>query len=247
MFNPKSFSRLTCILDKGLPLSLVRSYLQLGAEFIDVVKIGWGTSLLLSDITERIALYKDFGIAVCNGGTLYEMYQKSDDFQSFKDLIFNYGFNLVEISDGTIEIPSALKCEHISYLSDFLPVFSEVGSKDSNTIVAPIKWVNQIIEEFASGSSGVILEGRESGSSGLYRTSGELRYGLIEEILSSDISSSQLIFEAPQKDLQVEIIKIIGPDVNLANISFEDILPLECLRRGYRSDTLELLDPESLA
>ena len=175
--------------------------------------------------------------AVCCGGTLFEIAvcrNKVDDYIAF---LKDHGFRLVEISDGVIDMPTADKLGYIERLAKDFQVLSEVGSKDASVVVAPYRWVKQIKEELAAGAWKVITEGRESGTVGLYRESGEIRHGLIEEI-EVQIDASNLMFEAPQKAQQVWLIKHFGCNVNLGNIPPHEVISLETIRQGLRADTM---------
>ena len=129
------------------------------------------------------------------------------------------------------------KCEYINELANKkMTVFSEVGYKSSKKILAPSKWINLMEKEIEAGSWKVIAEARESGNVGLYRSGGEVRSDLIEEILTK-IPKDKILWEAPKKQQQVFFIKLLGANVNLGNIGTHDVVPLECLRLGLRGDT----------
>jgi phosphosulfolactate synthase len=234
----KRASGRTHILEKGLGLNYLEDLLQVNANLIDFCKLGWGTSLLFGDLQKRLDLYKKYDIEVSLGGTLFEVFFVKKKLDVYKAWLKELGIKSVEISDGTIEISSAVKLGLIEEFSKDFVVYSEVGSKDSEAIVSPAKWVRAIQDEYKSGSSYVILEGRESGTAGMYRGSGEIRMGLIDDILDSGIKPETLIFETPQKAQQSWIIKKMGANVNVGNIAIEDVIPLETLRQGLRSDTL---------
>lgn len=229
---------LTSILDSGLGLAALRDLLEVAGPFIDIAKIGWATSLVLSDLSERLALYRSFGIDPCFGGTLFEYVTLTDQLENYRKMLQQHGIEWVEVSDGSIEIDEIDKLRAIERLSADFRVLSEVGSKDSSAIVSPARWVRAITNELDAGASIVILEGREAGNAGLYRSSGEMRTGLVDEIIEAGIPKHQLLFEAPLKQHQVYLIQTLGPEVNLGNIAPDDAVPLETLRLGLRSDTL---------
>lgn len=236
--NKTIFSRLTCLLDKGVPLSILESYLDAYSKYIRIAKLGWGTCLIDNKLADRIKIYESYDIKICPGGTLFELFYKRDKKEDYLNYIKKNNFTACEISDGTIDINFEEKLNFINSASKDFFCLSEVGSKDPDTIVAPNKWCKQIKDELNAGADLVILEGRESSNAGIYRGSGELRKGLIEEILDSGIKLTDLIFEANNKANQVEILKLYGENVNFGNICFDDVLPLETLRLGIRSDTL---------
>ena len=230
--------RRTQILDKGLGRRQIEDMLEVAGDLIDLVKLGWGTALVTTGVADKIKHYQNGGIEVCLGGTLLEVYNRRGEIDQFRDYISGLGLTHVEVSDGTIDLPLDEKLSLISRFAGDYTVYSEVGQKDPEVVVTPAKWVTAIKAELEAGASKVILEGRESGTAGMYRTSGEIRMGLIDEILDAGIPPEKLIFETPNKASQTWFIRHIGVDVNLANIPPEDVISLETLRLGLRADTL---------
>ena len=229
---------ITHVLDRGLALSGVDGLIEVAGDSVDLVKLGWGTALATGNLRPKLARYAEHGIPVVLGGTLTEIALAQDRLQGLIDYIAELGLRHVEISDGSIEIEHARKVELIARLvSEGLTVLSEVGSKDATEIMAPYRWVELIKAELDAGAWKVIAEARESGTVGLYRDSGEVRMGLVDEIAHA-VDPANLIFEAPRKDQQVWFLKRFGPDANLGNIAPEDVLSLETLRLGLRSDTI---------
>ena len=230
---------LTMVIDTGYPLGLVRDYLELGADLIDYVKLGWGTALVTKELETKLALYREFHIPLSFGGTLFELALIQDRVAQFESFLLQNGVEYVEISDGTVSMSLEEKLEYIAYFAKRgFKVLSEVGSKDTKAVVAPKKWVKETKSALDAGAWKVIAEGRESGKAGLYRESSEIRTGLIEELLD-EVPLEDLIFEAPQKAQQVWFITEFGSNVNLGNIAFGDIIALETLRLGLRGDTLK--------
>ncbi len=228
---------MTHVMDKGLGLADIRSMVEMGGDYIDIVKLGWGTSYVTGILREKLDLYNSLGIPVVCGGTLLEVAEVRGKIDGYRSWLFEQGFASVEVSDGTIDMPRERKLELISLFAQDFQVLSEVGSKDAEEISAPYQWVEWIKEEQQAGSWKVITEARESGTAGIFRTTGEVRSGLIDEI-AHEIDVTTLLFEAPQKDQQAWFIKHFGPDVNLGNIPPDEVIPLETLRRGLRSDTM---------
>lgn len=228
---------ITHVLDKGMGMSAVKDFLDMAADYIDIVKLGWGTSYITANTREKIALYSQYGIPVCLGGTLLEAFIHQEKVDQYADWILDLGITHVELSDGVIEMAHDDKLRLIEKLSKKFRVLSEVGSKDSSVVVAPYKWVKFIKDELDAGAWKVVTEGRESGTVGIFRESGEIRAGLIDEIVN-EVKPCNLIFEAPQKIQQVWFVKAFGSNVNLGNIAPEEIIPLETLRLGLRGDTL---------
>ena len=228
---------LTMVMDKGISTQEAKMLIDSSKDFIDIIKFGFGTALITKNIKEKIKLYHENGIKVYLGGTLFEAFIARDMFHEYCEFISELGLNTVEVSDGSIKMDHDKKCKYIETLaSKKLTVFSEVGYKSSNKIMAPSKWIDMMAKEIDAGSWKVIAEARESGNVGLYRSGGEVRSDLIEEILTK-IEKDKILWEAPQKQQQVFFIKLLGENVNLGNIGTHDVIPLECLRLGLRGDT----------
>ncbi len=226
----------TMAMDKGLSLREVEDFLSVAAEYIDIVKLGWGTSYVTPNLDKKIALYQEHGIPVYFGGTLFEAFVIRNQFKDYLELLKKYNVIHAEVSDGSLIMPHELKLKYISELAKTCTVFSEVGSKDVDKIIPPYKWIELMRKELDAGAWKIIGEAREGGNVGLFRSSGEVREGLVEEILTQ-IPSEQILWEAPQKGQQVWFIELLGANVNLGNISPNEVLPLETIRLGLRGDT----------
>jgi phosphosulfolactate synthase len=231
---------LTHVMDKGLNLRDIEGLFDTAGQFVDIVKLGWGTSYVTNNLEKKIALYRSFETPVVCGGTLFEAAYLRGKLDEYRQWLVDSRFSHVEISDGTIELPRERKLELIAELAADFVVLSEVGSKDAETVYAPYQWVEWMREELAAGAWKVITEGREGGTAGIYRPTGEMRTGLIDEIVHS-IELGDIIFEAPTKASQAWFVKQFGPEVNLGNIPPEEVIPLETLRLGLRADTLREL------
>ncbi len=239
-------SGLTHVMDKGLNLRDIEGLFDTAGEYVDVVKLGWGTSYVTNNLEKKISLYRSFATPVVCGGTLFEAAYARDRLDEYKSWLVQQRLSHVEISDGTLEMPRERKLELIADFARDFVVLSEVGSKDAEVVYAPYEWVQWIREELDAGAWKVITEARESGTAGIFRPSGEMRTGLIDEI-AHGIDVGDLIFEAPTKSSQAWFIKHHGPDVNLGNIPPDEVIPLETLRLGLRADTLrEILLGESV-
>src|SRR3954447_25671749 len=229
---------LTHVLDRGLSLAQVDGLVEVAGDSVDIVKLGWGTAVATGNLEPKLARYRDHGIPVVLGGTLTELAIHQGRIDGLVGWLRELGMQHVEVSDGTITLEPSEKRALIGQLAgEGFTVLSEVGSKDSEMIMAPYRWVEQIEAELEAGAWKVIAEARESGTAGIYRPTGEIRQGLIDEITHA-IPSERLLFEAPQKEQQVYLIRRFGPDVNLGNIAPDDVLALETLRLGLRSDTM---------
>jgi len=233
--KPRS-SGFTMVMDKGLSLRQVEDFLEVSGQHTDIVKLGWATSYVTPNLTEKLKLYRDAGIPVYFGGTLFEAFIVRGQFDEYRRVLDQYQMDYAEVSDGSITIDHEEKCNYIKTLSSQVTVISEVGSKDVEKIFAPYKWIKLMNAELEAGSWKVIAEARESGNVGIYRDSGEVRQGLVDEILTQ-IPEEKIIWEAPQKAQQVWFIKLIGANVNLGNIAPAEVIPLETIRLGLRSDT----------
>ncbi len=227
---------LTMVMDKGLSIREVENFLEVAGPHTDLVKLGWSTSFVTPNLGEKLKVYHDAGMPVYFGGTLFEAFIIRNQFEDYRKVLDKYGMKYAEISDGSIDIPHEEKCEYIRKLSEQITVISEVGSKDAQKIFAPYKWIALMKAELEAGSWKLIAESREGGNVGIYRDSGEVRQGLIDEILTQ-IPEDCIIWEAPHKDQQVWFIKLLGANVNIGNVTPAEVIPLETLRLGLRGDT----------
>ena len=227
---------LTMVIDKGSSLNECKNLIESSGEYIDLLKLGWSTSLLTKDLVKKIELFRKADISVYFGGTLFEAFVIRNQFKDYVKVLKKYKLEYAEVSDGSIDIPHKKKCEYITELSNYVTVLSEVGSKDTKKIIPPYKWIRQMKSELEAGSWKVIGEARDSGNVGLFRQSGEVRQGLVEEILT-EIPTNKIIWEAPQKAQQVWFVQLSGPNVNLGNISGNEVISLETIRLGLRGDT----------
>ena len=227
---------ITMVIDKGSSLQECKNLIESSSDYIDFVKFGWTTSNFSKNLKEKIELFKKANINVYFGGTLFEAFAIRDQFQDYIDILKEYDLKYAEVSDGSISIPHKKKCEYIEKLAKHVIVFSEIGSKDEKKIIPPYKWIKQMKAELNAGSWKVIGEARESGSVGLFRSSGEVRQGLVEEILT-EIPTEKILWEAPQKVKQVWFVKLLGQNINLGNISGNEVISLETIRVGLRGDT----------
>jgi phosphosulfolactate synthase len=240
-FEPRS-GGLTHVLDKGLGPRAWEDVLETSGVYIDIVKLGWGTAYVTPNLRRKLEVLS--GKPVVIGGTFFEVVYVKGKVDEYKRWLTDLGLTHVEISDGTVEIPREEKLELIADLARDFTVLSEVGSKDSEVNFAPYLWVQWIKEELEAGAWKVITEARESGTAGIFRPSGEMRTGLIDEIVN-DVEVADLMFEAPTKASQAWFVKEFGPTVNLGNIPPDEVIPLETLRLGLRGDTLkEVLLPD---
>ena len=231
---------LTMVIDGGIPLGLFTDLMEFGAEFIDYVKFGWGTSIVAGRMREKIGVLEANDIGFYFGGTLFEKFVLQGRFEDYRRYCEQYSCRHVEVSNGTIDMSNAEKAGYIRKLAADYTVVSEVGFKDPgrSDLLPSSEWIACITEDLDAGASLVTLEARESGKSGICRADGALRYGLVEDVLSAGIPDRQLLFEAPTTALQAHLIARIGPDVNLGNVPAQGVIGTETLRLGLRADTL---------
>jgi phosphosulfolactate synthase len=228
---------ITLVLDKGYSVREAEDFCEVASEKVDIIKLGWGTSYVTQNLEAKLDVYAKYEIPVYFGGTLFEAYMLRDQLDAYISLMLRYNVRHVEVSNGTIWLSDKKKLDIINKLSNEFTVLSEVGSKNPNDIMPPYKWVKMINGELEAGAWKVICEARESGTVGVFRPNGEVRSGLIDEI-ADQISVDHLIFEAPQKEQQVWFIRKFGSNVNLGNIQPSEVISVETLRLGLRSDTL---------
>jgi phosphosulfolactate synthase len=240
---------LTHVMDKGLTCAQIDGLFEVAGAYVDIVKLGWGTSYVTANLAQKLARYRHHDVEIVCGGTLLEVAEARGRFDAYRSWLSDQGFSCVEVSDGTIAMPRERKLEIIDVLARDFRVLSEVGSKDDDPgegMFAPYQWVNWIREELATGAWKVITEARESGTAGIFRRSGEVRSGLIDELVH-ELPVDDLLFEAPQKAQQAWFVRHFGRDVNLGNIPPDEVIPLETLRLGLRADTLRDMLPSSTA
>ena len=243
MVKPRA-SGLTMVIDGGVPRGLFSDLIELGAEYTDYVKFGWGTSVVTGCLREKISVLDRHGIGYYFGGTLFEKFVLQGRCEDYRRFCEAHSASHVEVPNGTIEMSNTEKAGYIRKLAPDFRVVSEVGFKDPgrSEMLPPSEWVAAIREDLDAGASLVTLEARESGKSGICRPDGELRYGLIEDVLHltqrGGIGIDSLLFEAPTTALQTHMITRIGPNVNLGNVPAQGVIGLETLRLGLRADTL---------
>ncbi|HLK28966.1 MAG TPA: phosphosulfolactate synthase [Puia sp.] len=232
-------SGITMVMDKGLSVEETKNFLSISYPHVDIVKLGFGTSFVTPVLKEKLEVYKSYNIPVYFGGTLFEAFLIRNMFDEYINVCKEYGITYMEVSDGSINIPHAEKCGYIEKMTKHGTVLSEVGSKDAEHIIPPYKWIELMRAELNAGASYVIAEAREAGNVGIYRGSGEVREGLVQEILTQ-IPAEKILWEAPQKSQQLYFIELIGCNVNLGNIAPTEVIPLEAMRIGLRGDTFHL-------
>jgi phosphosulfolactate synthase len=238
--RPRSYG-LTMINDKGLSVMEARNLVSGAGPHVDLVKLAFGTPLFTEGVHEKIRLFLDAAIPVFFGGLLFEACVIRGQFEDYIGLLKEYQITHIEVSDGSIDITHAEKCKYIEKLSKYGTVLSEIGSKDKDRehITPPYQWIRLMQAELGAGSSYIVAEARESGNVGIYRDSGEVREGLVQEILTK-VPAEKILWEAPQKDQQLYFLTLIGANANLGNINPAEVVALEAMRLGLRGDTFSL-------
>ncbi|MVT09022.1 phosphosulfolactate synthase [Chitinophaga tropicalis] len=238
---------ITMVTDKGLSLQDAKDFLSVAAPHVDMVKLAFGTAYVTPNLDEKIKVYQSYNIPVYFGGLLFEAFVIRNQFDDYLDILKKYNVNYVEVSDGSLSIPHAEKCGYIEKLAKLGTVLSEVGSKDKDRehITPPYRWIELMNAELSAGAQYIIAEARENGTVGLYRDSGEVREGLVQEILTK-IPGEKIIWEAPRKDQQLYFLDLIGCNANLGNIASNEVISLEAMRVGLRGDSFHFyLDGDS--
>lgn len=237
---------ITMVMDKGLSIEEAKNFMSVSHPHVDIVKLGFGTAYVTPNLREKLAVYQSFDIPIYFGGTLFEAFLVRNQFQDYIDVCKEFNITHMEVSDGSISIPHAEKCGYIEKLTKHGVVLSEVGSKDAAHIIPPYKWIELMKAELEAGSTYVIAEAREAGNVGIYRGTGEVREGLVQEILTQ-IPAEKILWEAPQKAQQLYFLELIGCNVNLGNIAPSEVIALETMRIGLRGDSFELYLNKELA
>ncbi len=236
---------LTMVMDKGLSIRQAEDFISVSGDFVDFVKLGFGTSVVTKNLKEKIKLYHQAGIKVYLGGTLLEAFIVRNKLDDYIRHISELGLQCAEVSDGSITIDHGKKCDIINRLSKEFTVVSEVGSKEEGVIIHPARWISMMQSELQAGAFKVIAEARESGTVGIFHKNGAAHILLINRIVNK-VKLENIIWETPQKSQQVYFIKLFGANVNLGNIAYDDVIPLETLRLGLRGDTFFTFLPQDL-
>jgi phosphosulfolactate synthase len=236
---------MTMVMDKGLSMRQAEDLLAVGSDYVDFIKLGFGTSVVSKNLKEKIRLYTSAGMKVYLGGTLLEAFIVRNKFDEYVKCINDLGLNCAEVSDGSITLDHEKKCDIIHRLSREFTVVSEVGSKEEGVIIHPARWISMMQSELEAGAMKVIAEARESGTVGIFHKNGSAHTLLINRIVNK-VKIENIIWETPQKSQQVYFIKLFGANVNLGNIGPDDVIPLETLRLGLRGDTFFTFLPETM-
>lgn len=235
----------TMVLDKGMPLAWIEPLLPAAGAFMDIWKMGWGTSYLERDVAAKIDLLARAGIRASVGGTLLEIAWAQGRAGACLDWAASAGFPCIEVSNGSVDMPPGEKARLIERASRRFLVLSEVGSKDPRASAVPREWADEVARDLDAGATWVIAEGRESGTVGLYEPDGTVRAALVDALVA--VSPDRVLFEAPRKDQQAWLIRHLGANVSLGNVAPTEVMGVEALRLGLRADTIRLAQRASAA
>ena len=227
---------LTHVIDKGLGPRAWEDVLETSGEYIDIVKLGWGTAYVTPNLQRKLEVLKEKPVVI--GGTFFEAVYAQGKLDEYKRWLGELGLTHVEISDGVVDLPRERKLELIADFARDFTVLSEVGSKDSSVEYTAAEWTQWLQEELDAGAWKVIAEAREGGTAGIFDSGGGMRTELVGEIAEA-VGVDNVVFEAPTKAAQAWFVKRFGPAVNLGNIPPDEVIPLETLRLGLRGDTLK--------
>jgi len=233
---------LTIVIDKGMGLSKMRDMLQTASEYIDMIKLGFGTPALYKPeiLREKIHLAVSHGVDIFPGGTFLEVAIMQGKMEYFIHAARDTGFTAIEVSDGAIDLGDRLRARAVEMAVALgLKVFTEVGKKEPGNVLCFKDLIRLAKRDLNNGAYRVIVEGRDPGKDvGLYDERGRLIEKEAKELLSSLGDPFLLIWEAPRKEQQQDLILHFGINVNIGNVSPWEVIALEALRVGLRSDTL---------
>ena len=234
---------LTMVIDKGIGLNLLKDLIQTAGDYIDIIKLTFGTSAFYSKnlLMEKNSIITSSGIDVMPGGTFLEVASWQGVLDNYLKRAKQLGFSTIEVSDGTIEISMATRKDIMKKSLDMgFKVITEVGKKDPKENL-PISQIHKLIsEDIKNGASKVIIEAREAGKGvGIFNADGKTKVEEIEKIIKGVLDVDILIWEAPLKNQQQDLILRFGTNVNLGNIPHDEVLATEALRQGVRGDTLK--------
>ena len=234
----------TMVIDNGLGPGQVRDMLSVAGRWMDHWKLGFGTSALTPEgaLREKLDTLRGNGLLVFPGGTLFEAAALRERETEFFRRAAHLGFNAVEISEGSIDLPPDRRRQAIETARGRdLAVISEVGKKDPQAQPSAGQMAEQALLDMQWGAGWVVVEGRESGTGvGVFNDAGAVDLKAVETIAGeAGEAAGRLVWEAPLKNQQAVFIRRFGGNVNLGNINPAGVLALEALRAGLRFETLQ--------
>jgi phosphosulfolactate synthase len=241
--KPRRHGR-TMIMDKGLGVHAFQDLLETSGDFVDMIKLGFGTASLYTPniLKQKIEMAACHDVCIYPGGTFLEIAVSINEVDAFFEGVKMAGFTAIEVSEGTIDLNRRMRTELIERGIDAgLRVITEYGKKSWGSMINVDLFMEMFLTDLEAGAEMVIVEARESGLGvGLFDENGRCRDRELTQILHSVKDLSLIMWEAPLKDQQIHLIKQIGPQVNRGNIAPSDLFTLEAMRRGLRSDTFAL-------
>jgi phosphosulfolactate synthase len=234
---------LTMVLDKGLGRYETEDLMATAADYVDFLKLSFGTSAFYDEgiLRQKVEITTGAGVDIYPGGTFLEVTVWQGRYAEYLKRAGELGFTAIEVSDGTMEMNDEQRADCVKRALDAgFKVITEVGKKSPDEKVASAEMHRLITHDLELGASVVIVEAREGGKGiGVFDKSGAVDEGEIDLILSGVEDPAKLMWEAPLKNQQQYMILRFGNNVNLGNIPTGDVLALEALRQGLRGDTLK--------
>lgn len=227
----------THVVDPGVSCAEAEGLMEIAAAHVDIVRLGWASALVTGALKAKLATYREHDVSPMFGGTLTELAWRHGRIDALRDALLCLDVRHIEVSEGTLDIDPADKCCLIARLAEDFTVFAEIGSKDGRVAPSEELWVRQACEALEAGAHSIVCEGRVSGDAGLYWPDGSIRDELVAALVAA-AGRERLIFEAPRRTQQAWLVRHFGPDVNLGNVLPGDLIAVESLRLGLRSDTL---------
>ena len=233
-------SGLTMIVDAGMPPGQQADLMALAADYVDLAKIKTGSARVYSEpvLRKKLQNYRRHRVRPFLGGQFHEYVfatQGGKALSRFYEEALRVGFEAIEISDNVVPLTSRERKRQIRAARAPGPiVYGEVGSKE--TASNPRLLLAQAEECFAAGAALVLVEAAELvvkgkpnrrtldlllGNLDLKKVMIELPGPWIPEVRACDVEL-----------LKKLLIEELGPDVNLANVSPEDLIDLETTRVG---------------
>ena len=233
--KPRS-TGLTHVLDSGLPPGATADLLSSVVAHVDIWKVGWGTAYVDAALAAKLALLAARDVPACLGGTLLEIAFAQGRGRECLAWAHDAGFTMVEVSRGTVDMTLAEKRALIGTAAARFTVLAEVGAKSPGEQRAARTWPVEARSDLDAGASLVVTEGRQSGTVGTFDPAGRVRPDVVEAVAAA-VGVDRVVFEAPRSSQQAWFVRRFGPGVNLGNVAPADVLSVETLRLGLRSDT----------
>lgn len=225
------------ICDWGIPSGQLEDYLDHTGEFVDVAKfvLGFAGLYPLDKLKQKIALYHAANVKVQPGGIYFEYAAKLNKVGEFLDHCHEAGFDYVEVSDSRSDWTREEKNNHIKSVVDAgIAVIPESGGGEQHSIQEIVDDVKASLDLGAWKVTVDTAEIREPG--------GEIRRELFDALLA-EVELQDIIFEVwalpiwggkthQIRDSEIWLVSQFGPEVNIANLQFDWVFPLEALRRG---------------